>query len=93
MSFCAIRNLTDDWCFSQFIVNATLDSHLKDMGFIQSNSDPCIHHVDVEGDIFILGCMWTISFWLDVQTVEYIRGKLSRHKNLISRIWGSYIIF
>ena len=34
--------------------NAALDSHLKEMGFVQSTSDPCIY-VDAGGDVFYIG--------------------------------------
>ena len=35
--------------------NTALDSHLKQMGFVQSASDPCIYHMDAGGDMFYLG--------------------------------------
>ena len=35
--------------------NATLDTHLRDMGFTQSSSDPCIYYINTGGDIFCLG--------------------------------------
>ena len=34
--------------------NTALDSHLKEMGFTQSTSDPCIY-VDAGGDVFYIG--------------------------------------
>ena len=34
--------------------NTTLDSHLKDMGFTQSVSDPCMY-TDAGGDLFFIG--------------------------------------
>ena len=35
--------------------NAALDTHLRDMGFIQSTSDPCIYYMNTGGDMFCLG--------------------------------------
>ena len=34
--------------------NTALDSHLKDIGFAQSVSDPCVY-IDKEGDMFFIG--------------------------------------
>ena len=34
--------------------NTALDSHLKDIGFVQSVSDPCVY-TDKEGDMFFIG--------------------------------------
>ena len=35
--------------------NTALDTHLTEMGFTQSNSDPCIYRSDEGGEIFYLG--------------------------------------
>ena len=35
--------------------NMALDSHLKEMGFTQSQSDPCTYHNDTDGEMFYMG--------------------------------------
>ena len=35
--------------------NAALGAHLKQIGFVQSASDPCLYYKDAEGDIFYVG--------------------------------------
>lgn len=35
--------------------NVALDTHLKEMGFTQSNNDPCIYHKNTGGDMLLMG--------------------------------------
>ena len=35
--------------------NMVLDSHLKEMGFVQSQADPCIYYKDTKGEKFYMG--------------------------------------
>ena len=35
--------------------NIALDSHLKEMGFSQSQNDPCIYRKDTDGEVFYVG--------------------------------------
>ena len=35
--------------------NIALDSHLKKIGFCQSQSDPCIYYKDINGEMFYMG--------------------------------------
>ena len=35
--------------------NMALDSHLKEMGFVQSQGDPCIYYKDTNGEKFYMG--------------------------------------
>ena len=35
--------------------NIALDSHLKEIGFSQSQNDPCIYYKDADGEIFYMG--------------------------------------
>jgi hypothetical protein len=35
--------------------NAALDTHLRDMGFTQSTTDPCIYYMKTGRDMFCLG--------------------------------------
>ena len=34
--------------------NVTLDEQLKEMGFVQANSDPCLYIAN-EGELFVIG--------------------------------------
>ena len=51
--------------------NIALDKKLKDMGFVQSTSDPCIY-VDAGGDIFFIG-VYVDDIVLAGQNLERIR--------------------
>ena len=35
--------------------NIGLDKHLKGLGFVQSESDPCIYHCASTGELFFIG--------------------------------------
>ena len=38
--------------------NIALDAHLKKIGFIQSNNDPCIYFKETGGVMFYMGVCW-----------------------------------
>ena len=47
-SICGLKQSPRCW-------NIALDSHLKEMGFSQSQNDPCIYYKDADGEIFYMG--------------------------------------
>ena len=72
--------------------NTVLDDQLKDMGFVQSASDPCVYK-DSGGEMFLIG-VYVDDIILAGKSDKSIKEvKRLLMLSLISKIWASYIIF
>ena len=54
---CKLKKSINDLKQSPKCWNTALDCHLKQMGFVQSASDPCIYHMDEGADMSYLGVL------------------------------------
>ena len=66
--------------------NTTLDTHLKQMGFTQSASNPCIY-TDAGGDVFFIGV-----YVNDIILAGRSDKKIKEVKDALA-IWANYTIF
>ncbi len=69
--------------------NNALDTHLKNIGFVQADSDLCIYYKTTGNTCFMLVSTWMILFWLEKVNNEFKKSKMYCQRNLKSKILES----
>ena len=67
--------------------NAALDNQLKEMGFTQSENDPCIYHKNIGGEMFYIAVYVDDIILAGKQKELSVKSRPHSQENLKSKIW------